>query len=81
MVVTEGIHDSFVKSVTERISSLVVDDALKPGTQIGPAVDQRQLDQNLKYVAIGQEEGAKRGVRRRPAQPRHCRASTCRRAC
>ena len=60
MVVTEGIHDRFVKSVTEQISALVVDDALKPGTQIGPAVDQRQLDQNLKYVAIGQEEGANR---------------------
>jgi alpha-ketoglutaric semialdehyde dehydrogenase len=60
MVVTEGIHDSFVKSVTERISALVVDDALKPGTQIGLAVDQRQLDQNLKYIAIGQEEGANR---------------------
>jgi acyl-CoA reductase-like NAD-dependent aldehyde dehydrogenase len=58
MVVTEGIHDRFVQSVTEKISALVVDDALKPGTQIGPAVDQRQLDQNLKYVAIGQEEGA-----------------------
>jgi alpha-ketoglutaric semialdehyde dehydrogenase len=60
MVVTEGIHDAFVKSVTEKIAALQVDDALKPGTQIGPAVDQRQLDQNLKYVAIGQEEGANR---------------------
>ncbi|UEM22426.1 aldehyde dehydrogenase family protein [Skermanella mucosa] len=60
MVVTQGIHDRFVDAVAERISKLVVGDALKPETQMGPAVDQRQLDQNLKYVAIGQEEGARK---------------------
>ncbi|MGY4299183.1 acyl-CoA reductase-like NAD-dependent aldehyde dehydrogenase [Bradyrhizobium sp. i1.4.4] len=37
---------------------LVVDDALKAGTHVGPAVDQRQLDQDLKYISIGQAEGA-----------------------
>ncbi|WP_158044370.1 aldehyde dehydrogenase family protein [Skermanella pratensis] len=60
MVVTQGIHDRFVDAVAERISKLTVGDALKPETQMGPAVDQRQLDQNLKYVAIGQEEGARK---------------------
>jgi aldehyde dehydrogenase (NAD+) len=37
----------------------VIDDALKPGTQIGPVVDQNQLDQDLSYIRIGQDEGAK----------------------
>ena len=56
---TEGIHDRFVDAVTERMKGLVVDDALKAGTQIGPVVDQNQLDQDLSYIRIGQDEGAK----------------------
>ncbi|MBL8582103.1 MAG: aldehyde dehydrogenase family protein, partial [Rhizobiaceae bacterium] len=59
LIVTQGIHDRFVSAVTEKLKALVVDDALKAGTQIGPVVDQSQLDQDEKYVAIGREEGAK----------------------
>ena len=59
LIVTEGIHDRFVAAMQERMAGLVVDDALKAGTHIGPVVDQGQLDQDLKYIRIGQEEGAK----------------------
>ncbi|HVJ43895.1 MAG TPA: aldehyde dehydrogenase family protein [Dongiaceae bacterium] len=59
LIVTEGIHDRFVAAMTERMKTLVVDDALKEGTQIGPVVDQSQLDQDLDYIRIGQGEGAK----------------------
>jgi len=58
LVVTEGIHDRFVAALTERMKTLVVDDALKSGTHIGPAVDQSQLDQDLRYIGIGKDEGA-----------------------
>jgi aldehyde dehydrogenase (NAD+) len=58
LIVTEGIHDRFVAAVTARMKTLIVDDALKPGTEIGPVVDQRQLEKNLSYVALGQKEGA-----------------------
>ena len=58
IVVTEGIHDRFVAAVTERLKALVVDDALKAGTHIGPVVDENQLAQDEKYVGIGREEGA-----------------------
>jgi aldehyde dehydrogenase (NAD+) len=58
LIVTQGIHDRFVDAMIARMKSLVIDDALKPGTDIGPVVDQRQLDKNLEYVAIGQKEGA-----------------------
>ena len=37
----------------------MVDDALKPGTHMGPVVDQSQLDQDLRYIKIGKDEGAK----------------------
>jgi aldehyde dehydrogenase (NAD+) len=59
LIVTEGIHDRFVAAMTERLQGLVVDDALKAGTQIGPVVDQSQLDQDLDYIAIGRGEGAR----------------------
>ncbi len=59
LIVTEGIHDRFVEALVERTKSLVVDDALKPGTHIGPVVDQSQLDKDLEYIKIGQDEGAK----------------------
>ena len=58
IIVTEGIHDRFVAAMVERMKKLVVDDALKPGTEIGPVVDERQLDKNLEYIEIGKKEGA-----------------------
>jgi acyl-CoA reductase-like NAD-dependent aldehyde dehydrogenase len=59
IVVTEGIHDRFVDAMVERMKRLVVDDALKAGTEMGPVVDKRQLDKNLEYVEIGRREGAR----------------------
>jgi acyl-CoA reductase-like NAD-dependent aldehyde dehydrogenase len=59
LIVTQGIHDRFVDAMTERMKSLVVDDACKAGTHIGPVVDQAQLDQDLSYVKIGRDDGAK----------------------
>jgi len=59
LIVTEGIHDKFVAALTERLKTLVVDDALKPGTHIGPVVDERQLATDTDYIDIGRQEGAK----------------------
>ncbi|MEP0520555.1 MAG: aldehyde dehydrogenase family protein [Hyphomicrobiales bacterium] len=57
IVVTEGIHNRFVEAIIERTRNLVVDDALKMGTQIGPVVDESQLQQDLNYVAIARSQG------------------------
>lgn len=59
LVVTDGIHDKFVGALTERMQALVVDDALKSGTQIGPVVSEQQLEQDESYLKIGKDEGAK----------------------
>ena len=48
IIVTEGIHDRFVAAMIERMKTLVIDDALKPGTEIGPVVDDKQLEQELR---------------------------------
>jgi acyl-CoA reductase-like NAD-dependent aldehyde dehydrogenase len=57
LVVTAGIHDRFVDALTERLKGLVVDDACKQGTHIGPVVDASQLKQDEDYIAIGKDEG------------------------
>ncbi len=59
IIVTEGIHDRFVAALTEKLKSLVVDNALKAGTHIGPVVDERQLKQDTDYIDIGRGEGAR----------------------
>ena len=59
LIVTEGIHDKFVEALVERMKALVIDDALKPGTHIGPVVDPSQLEQDESYIKIGRQEGAK----------------------
>jgi len=58
IIVTEGVHDRFVEALIERTSRLRVGHALDPETEIGPAVDAAQLQQDLDYIALGREEGA-----------------------
>ncbi len=59
VIVTDGIHDRFVEALAEKARSLRVGDALDPETQIGPAVSEQQLEQNLRYVGIAKDEGGK----------------------
>ena len=59
LIVTQGIHERFVKALTDKMRALRVDDALKEGTDIGPVVDERQLEQDLRYIELGRQEGAK----------------------
>lgn len=58
LIVEAGIHDQFVAKMSEAVSKLVVGHALAEGSQIGPVVDGRQLQQNLDYMQIAQDEGA-----------------------
>lgn len=57
LIVQRGIHDRFVARMLEKMAALKIDHALKDGTQIGPVVDDRQLQQNLSYVEIARDEG------------------------
>ena len=59
IIVTEGIHDRFIAAMIDRMKTLVIDDALKPGTEIGPVVDDKQLAKNFEYIEIGKREGAR----------------------
>lgn len=57
LIVTEKIHDAYVEAMVRRMKDLVVDDAIKQGTHIGPVVDQSQLDQDERYIQIAKDEG------------------------
>jgi aldehyde dehydrogenase (NAD+) len=59
LIVTKGIHDKFVAAMVERMKAITVDNALKPGVQMGPVVDKNQLNQDLYYIEEGKKEGAK----------------------
>ncbi|MBL8237645.1 MAG: aldehyde dehydrogenase family protein [Bryobacterales bacterium] len=58
-IVEESIYDQFVEALKERTAKLKVGNGMEPGIDIGPAVDQGQLDTNLKYIEIGKQEGAR----------------------
>jgi len=58
LVVTENIHDRFVAAVKARLGKVVVGNALSASTQIGPVVDLKQLESNMRYVDIGKRDGA-----------------------
>jgi alpha-ketoglutaric semialdehyde dehydrogenase len=58
VVVHAKVHESFVERFVARAKSLVVGDGLKEGTQVGPSISESQLETVMKYVRIGQDEGA-----------------------
>ena len=58
-IIEESIYEPLVKILVEKTRKLKVGNGLEPGVQIGPAVDRKQLDTDLKYIEIAKTEGAK----------------------
>jgi aldehyde dehydrogenase (NAD+) len=58
LIATNKIHDQFIDRMIVAMKELKVDNALEPGTHVGPVVDERQLQQDMKYLDIGRKEGA-----------------------
>ncbi|MDN4162433.1 aldehyde dehydrogenase [Nocardioides abyssi] len=52
-------YDAVVEALAETVSGMVVGDPADPATEIGPMVAQRQQERVEKYIALGQEEGAR----------------------
>ena len=57
LIVTEGIYDRFIDGMKKRMQALKVGDALEDGIHIGPVVDDKQLQQDERYIAVAREEG------------------------
>jgi len=58
VVVHERVYDEFLREFANRTKALRVGDGLDERTQMGPSVSESQLETVMKYVAIGQQEGA-----------------------
>jgi aldehyde dehydrogenase (NAD+) len=59
IIVQKSIYDSFVDAYVERAKKLRIGNGLDESVDMGPAINERQLTGNLKYVEIGKSEGAK----------------------
>lgn len=59
LIVEAGIYARFIETMKERMAALRVDDARKPGTDIGPVASAEQFEQDLRYIHLAYEEGAK----------------------
>ena len=57
LIVHSAVHDEFVERLAAGAAAMVVDNALKDGTQIGPVVSQNQLDENMAYMELAKSEG------------------------
>jgi aldehyde dehydrogenase (NAD+) len=58
LFVEESIHDEFVERLIAMNETRKLGDPLDPATQQGPQVDQAQFDKILKYIDLGNKEGA-----------------------
>jgi aldehyde dehydrogenase (NAD+) len=56
--VIDSIADEFVEKIAARARAFRLGDGSKPETDIGPSVDERQLNTVLQYINIGREDGA-----------------------
>jgi aldehyde dehydrogenase (NAD+) len=59
VVVQEKIADKFLEMLTARMGRIRVGDGLDPQTNMGPLVDETQLQTVMRYFEIGESEGAK----------------------
>src|SRR5262249_39911704 len=59
VVVEGGMADRFVESLAARAGRIRVGDPLREGTEMGPAVDDAQLQTELRYIEIGRAEGGR----------------------
>src|SRR5438552_5724431 len=59
IIVQKGIYGEFVERYVERAKTLRVGNGLDETTEMGPAINEKQLQTDLTYVEIGKSEGAK----------------------
>src|ERR1700733_3161891 len=59
IIVQKGVYREFVERYVERAKKLKVGNGLDESVEMGPAVNEKQLQTDLSYVDIGKNEGAK----------------------
>jgi len=58
VVVHAGIYDEFLEAFLAQAKAIKVGDGLDPATQVGPLVNEKQLNRVHDYIEVGKAEGA-----------------------
>jgi len=56
VVIEEKVADQFIGMLVDRAKKYAVGNGLEPGVEMGPSVDETQMDTVLKYIEIGKRE-------------------------
>jgi aldehyde dehydrogenase (NAD+) len=56
VIVEEPIYDRFLNALVERTRRLKVGNGMEPGVEIGPAIDESQINTDLAYIEIARRE-------------------------
>jgi aldehyde dehydrogenase (NAD+) len=59
LILHEAIYDQFIEMLVERVKKLKVGNGLDESTEMGPIINEAQLNKIHQYVEIGKQEGAK----------------------
>ncbi|CUU06041.1 aldehyde dehydrogenase (NAD+) [Candidatus Thermokryptus mobilis] len=59
LILHEVIYDQFIEMLVERVKKLKVGNGLDESTEMGPIINEAQLNKIHQYVEIGKQEGAK----------------------
>jgi aldehyde dehydrogenase (NAD+) len=58
-IIEKAVYDQLLEKLVAKTRQLKVGNGLETGVQIGPAIDDKQLETDLKYIEIAKQEGAK----------------------
>jgi aldehyde dehydrogenase (NAD+) len=58
VAVHKNVYKAFLDKFIPRVQALKVGNGLDPATQVGPVINEKQLQTVMEYVAIGKKEGA-----------------------
>jgi aldehyde dehydrogenase (NAD+) len=58
IIVQRGVHDEFVRRLAERAGALALGDGRKPGTDVGPLINEAALEKVTSYMDVGCAQGA-----------------------
>src|SRR6201994_4261632 len=58
IIVQKSIAREFSRRLVERAQALRIGDGLDPATEMGPQINQQQVETSARYVAVAEQEGA-----------------------
>src|SRR2546425_2444061 len=59
LLVHREVKERLIRMLLNRMAKLTVGNGLKPGVEIGPLVNQAQMERVQRYVQVGMQEGAR----------------------